>query len=107
MWQQIRMAAVAMALVSGTTGIAYAQITQDPGRLTPGNLRSQQLGPSVDLPSGNTGSGQGTSRSENTNRNRTTPGYGSNPNHMGVGGGAGLGGSSIDGGLSRGIRPGQ
>lgn len=55
----------------------------------------------------NTGSVQGTSRSENTNRNRTTPGYGSNPNHMGAGGGAGLGGSSIDGGLSRGIRPGR
>jgi hypothetical protein len=105
MWQQVRMAAVAMALVSGTTGIAYAQITQDPGRLTPGNLRSQQLGPSVDLPSGNTGSGEGSSRSENTNTNRTTPGYGANPSNMGAGGGAGLGGSSS--GLSRGIRPGR
>ena len=105
MWQQVRMAAVAMALVSGMTGIAYAQITQDPGQLTPGNLRSQQLGPSVDLPSGNTGSGEGSSRSENTNR--TTPGYGANPSDMGAGGGAGLGSSSIDGGLSRGIRPGR
>ena len=113
MWRQVRTAAAVMGVLAGTTAMADAQgtITQDPGRLAPGNLRSQQLGPSVDLPSGNTGSGEGTTVFHGTSRSdgtsRTTPGYGTNSGGMGAGSGAGFGGSSTGGDLSRGIGPGR
>jgi hypothetical protein len=112
MWQQLRAAAVVMGLLAGTAAAAYAQgtVTQDPGRATPGNLRSQQLGPSVDLPSGNIGAGEGTTVFQGTSRpgstSRTMPGYGTNPGDIGAGTGAGFGGSS-SGGLDRGIGPGR
>ncbi len=113
MWQQVRRVAVVMGFLVGTAGMADAQgtITQDPGRLAPGNLRSQQLGPSVNLPSGNTGSGEGTTVFHGTSRpdstSRTTPGYGTSSGGMGAGSGAGFGGSSTGGDLSRGIGPGR
>ena len=113
MWHQFRTAAVVLGLFAGGAGVAYAQgtVTQDPGRLSPGNLRSQQLGPSVDLPSGNLGGGEGATVFYGTSRpgttNRTMPGYGTNPGDIGAGTSAGFGGSSSGGGLNRGIRPGR
>jgi hypothetical protein len=113
MWQQLKMAAVVMGLLAGTAAAAYAQgtVTQDPGRSSPGNLRSQQLGPSVDLPSGNIGAGEGTTVFQGTSRpgatSRTMPGYRNSPGDIGAGSGAGFGGSSSGSGLNRGIRPGR
>src|SRR5690349_24466402 len=108
MWRQVRTAAAVMGVLAGTTAMADAQgtITQDPGRMAPGNLRSQQLGPSVDLPSGNTGQGAGVTVFDGTTRpesaTRTMPGYGANSGAMGAGSGAGFGGSATGGDLSRG-----
>lgn len=49
MWRQLHSAAIGMALLLGTAEMACAQgsTTQDPGRITPGNLRTQGLGPST------------------------------------------------------------
>jgi len=78
MRQQIRRAAIVALISAGTATAAFAQgsITQDPGRITPGNLTTGQLGPSGsaavganrnlgagDMPNGNwsgTGYGSGT-----------------------------------------------
>src|SRR5438067_13590550 len=48
MRQQIRRAAIVALISVGTATAAFAQgsITQDPGRITPGNLTTGQLGPS-------------------------------------------------------------
>jgi len=48
MRQQIRRAAIVALISAGTATAAFAQgsITQDPGRITPGNLTTGQLGPS-------------------------------------------------------------
>ncbi|MBV9376593.1 MAG: hypothetical protein JO320_16320 [Alphaproteobacteria bacterium] len=45
---RITMAAIAITLL-GTAPVAHAQgsMTQDPGRITPGNLSSDRLGPST------------------------------------------------------------
>ena len=47
MWMQIKAAVVSAAFLAGAAGIACAQgtSTQDPGRMTPGNLTFQDLGP--------------------------------------------------------------
>lgn len=113
MWQQVRRAAVVMGFLAGTAALAYAQgsTTQDPGRITPGNLTTQRLGPSVDLPSGNAGGGEGATVFHGTSgpgsTSRTTPGYGIYPGNMGAGSGAGFGGSSAGSDLSRGVKPGR
>lgn len=51
---RIRMAAIATALLAGTAGAAYAQssMTQDSGRMAPGNLTLDRLGPSNGSPTG-------------------------------------------------------
>ena len=63
MWMQIKMVAVTAALLAGTTAAAYAQgtMTQDPGKMAPGNLRSDRLGPSTgsNAPGGNGALGAG------------------------------------------------
>src|SRR5438309_11386644 len=48
MRQQIRKAAIVVLISAGTATAAFAQgsITQDPGRITPGNLTTDRLGPS-------------------------------------------------------------
>lgn len=52
MRRQIAAASISAVLLSATPGIACAQgyVTQDPGRLTPGNLTFQDLGPSTPFP---------------------------------------------------------
>jgi hypothetical protein len=74
MWMQIKAAIVGSVFLAGAVGIACAQgsSTQDPGRLTPGNLTFQDLGPAGPVP-GPTGPGP-TERSQTT---RLPDGYGS------------------------------
>jgi hypothetical protein len=52
MWRQIRAVSISAVLLADTAGMASAQgsITQDPGRLTPGNLTFQNLGPAGPVP---------------------------------------------------------
>src|SRR5438552_3367351 len=52
MWMQIKAAVVSAAFLAGAAGIACAQgaSTQDPGRMTPGNLTFQDLGPAGPAP---------------------------------------------------------
>jgi hypothetical protein len=52
MWIGIKAASISAVLLAATAGIACAQgsITQDPGRLTPGNLTFQNLGPAGPIP---------------------------------------------------------
>jgi hypothetical protein len=113
MRQQIKAAATLACFLGGAAPLAFAQgsSTQDPGRLTPGNLTTQQLGPSVDVPSSRSGSGGGTTVLRGTPRagNPTgpAPGYGTSPPDMGAGSGAGFGGNATGGDLSRGTGPGR
>jgi hypothetical protein len=114
MRQPIKTTAFAVCFLAGTASLVFAQgsITQDPGRMTPGNLTTQQLGPSVGEPSsGRAGSGGGTTVFHGTsgvgNTSGTAPGYGASPQDMGAGSGAGFGGSATGGDLSRGIGPGR
>jgi hypothetical protein len=113
MWQRVRMAASVMCLLTGAATVAFAQgsMTQDPGRLAPGNLGAQQLGPSVNVPNSNrTGPGEGAPVFRGAPRpdssNIGVPGYGSNWGGVGAGTG-GFGGYSNGGDLSRGIGPGR
>jgi hypothetical protein len=57
MWKQIRSAAIVALISGGTATVAFAQgsITQDPGRMTPGNLTTDRLGPSTGLTAGTNG----------------------------------------------------
>ena len=52
MWMQIKVTVVSAAFLTGAAGIAWGQgtSTQDPGRLTPGNLTFQDLGPAGPVP---------------------------------------------------------
>ena len=52
MRMQIKAAVVSVAFLAGAAGIARAQgtSTQDPGRMTPGNLTFQDLGPAGPVP---------------------------------------------------------
>ena len=52
MWMKIRTAAIVALISSGTATVAFAQgsITQDPGRMAPGNLTIEHLGPSTGSP---------------------------------------------------------
>lgn len=54
MRQQIRKAAIVVLISAGTATAAFAQgsMTQDPGRITPGNLSTGRLGPSGSPPVG-------------------------------------------------------
>jgi hypothetical protein len=108
MRQQITAAALLACFMGGAAPLAFAQgsITQDPGRLTPGNLTTQQLGPSVDLPSVGTTVLRGTSGVGNTSGGKA-PGYGASPRDRGPGSGAGFGGNLTGGDLSRGTVPGR
>jgi len=47
MWVQIRIIAITVALLAGTAAVAQAQnsMTQDPGKMAPGNLPTDRLGP--------------------------------------------------------------
>ena len=103
-----------MCLLAGAATAAHAQgnITQDPGRITPGNLTLQRLGPSVDL-TGNPDYGAPGVR-KGTSVYPGTAGFGSTTGtapggsgHLGAGSGAGFGGYSTGGDLSRGIGPGR
>lgn len=113
MRRPIKTAAFAVCFLAGTASLAFAQgsTTQDPGRMTPGNLTTQQLGPSVDLPGGRAGSGGGTTVFHGTpgvgNATGTAPGYGAGSSDMGAGSGAGFGGNATGGDLSRGTGPGR
>jgi len=108
MRRHINKAAFVACFLAGTASLAFAQgtTTQDPGRMTPGNLTTRQLGPSIDLPSTRSGPGgitvlRGTSGVGNTGGR--APGYGASPHDMGAGSGAGFGGNATGGDLSRGI----
>ena len=52
MWTKIGTAAILATVLAGTAATAFAQgsITQDPGRITPGNLITGRLGPSTSTP---------------------------------------------------------
>jgi len=52
MWMKIRTAAIVALISSGTATVAFAQgsMTQDPGRMAPGNLTIDHLGPSTGSP---------------------------------------------------------
>ena len=73
---RISMAAFAITLLAGTASVAYAQgsMTQDPGKMSPGNLTTNGLGPSAGTPA--TG-GNGTLGAGDTNGNWSGAGYGS------------------------------
>ena len=107
MRQQIKAAALLACFMGGGAPLALAQgtITQDPGRITPGNLTTQQLGPSVDLPGGSATVFRGTSGVGNPSG--TAPGYGTSPRDMGAGSGAGFGDGRTGGDLGRGTAPGR
>ena len=73
---RISMAAFAITLLAGTASVAYAQssLTQDPGKMSPGNLTTNGLGPSAGTPA--TG-GSGTLGAGNMNDNGSGAGFGS------------------------------
>lgn len=52
MHRQFKSASISAVLLAVSAGVALAQgtITQDPGRLTPGNLTFQDLGPAGPVP---------------------------------------------------------
>lgn len=98
MRMQIKAAVVSVAFLAGAAGIARAQgtSTQDLGRLTPGNLTFQNLGPAGPVP-GPTGrsqttqlpGGYGTSGPAGT---ATSPG--TSPTGFGAGNTSGFGGNA-------------
>jgi len=86
---QIKAAVVSAAFLAGAAGIACAQgsSTQDPGRLTPGNLTFQDLGPAGPVP-GPTGRSQ-TTRLPDGYGTSGTPGTVTGPGTSSTGFGAG------------------
>lgn len=89
MWTQIKAAVVSAVFLAGAAGIACAQgsSTQDPGRLTPGNLTFQDLGPAGPVP-GPTGPSQ-TIRLPGGYGTSGTPGTVTGPGTSSTGFGAG------------------
>jgi hypothetical protein len=76
MRQQIRRAAIVVLISAGTATAAFAQgsITQNPGRITPGNLTTGQLGPSG---SAAVGANRNLGAGDMSNGNWSGTGYGS------------------------------
>jgi hypothetical protein len=114
MWTQLRTAALATALLAGTVAVAHAQgsVTQDPGRITPGNLSTDRLGPSSGSPgtangalgAGDTPNGNWSGTAPNPGRGAvgTMPGYGAGSNGMGSTGGGSTGAGSGSGATGNG-----
>jgi hypothetical protein len=98
MWRQIRAASISAVLLAATAGIASAQgsMTRDPGRLTPGNLTFQNLGPAGPVP-GPAESRQTTQRPPTDGRSGTPGaaiGRGTNSTGFGAGNTPGFGGNA-------------
>ena len=76
MRQQIRKAAIVALISAGTATAALAQgsVTQDPGRITPGNLSTSRLGPSG---SPEVGANRNMGAGDMSNGNWSGAGYGS------------------------------
>jgi hypothetical protein len=93
-------AALAASLLAGSAGMALAQgsVTQDPGRITPGNLTFQRLGPTEATPETRD---TGPSRSKPGTAGRNTPAglprSGSSSGSPGASPSSGLGSSSPGG----------
>jgi hypothetical protein len=91
MWAQIKINAIMAALLAGIAPVAYAQgsTTEGPGRMAPGNLWTDRLGPNNDstangggfgtLGAGDTAVGNWTGTNSGVNRGQTGgyPFYGS------------------------------
>lgn len=90
---QLRAAIIGAAALVGFAGVACAQgsITQDPGKITPGNLSSQRLGPSAGSPAAGVSGGLGASDLPSGNWPATTYGSGA-PIFHGTPGATGVGG---------------
>ena len=86
MWKQIRRAAIVALISGGTATVAFAQgtITQDPGRITPGNLTTDRLGPSTG-PTPGTNGRLGAGDMPNGNRAGSSPSIGRNSGTTGSG----------------------
>jgi hypothetical protein len=111
---QIRIIAMAAALLAGTVAIAYAQgsMTQAPGNMAPGNLRTDRLDPNASptatggygtLGAGDTPVGNWTGTNSGVNRKQTGgypvygPGYSGSMAAPGGNGTLGSGDAAIGG----------
>jgi hypothetical protein len=102
MLRQTKAAPISAVLLVAAAGIASAQgsITQDPGKLTPGNLTFQNLGPTdlVPRPTGSRQTTQTPPAHGTSARSGAAPGPGTSSTGFGAGNTAGFGGKATDAG---------